>query len=616
MIKTAKKYGVRPEGIAFQRQTIEKIPIWGHFAGKTELKKTTSRKAKAVKCLQDNHKTKTVGEMARIAEINVRLDHEETNQCECDECNRLRHNEKCEKPQECIERATKILNQISEKWDPRSTLPQDYETEENQETPEIPEFRPWTTDERGETKNIFRVFTEGHPNQNLPEYRPTANQESERVNIATDGSCINNGAHNAIAGAGIFFEDGDERNESLRLPPELTQSNQTGEMAAILRASQIAPEETTIRIETDSKWAINLLTRDRRKAEDRGFIGYANRELIQATIASLRQKGQKAELEWTKGHNGHERNECADELAGEGSAKETPDTLDTTVPPEMKLTGARLSEITQAIAYRAIKEIKGRKRKERERTGKHLELARAQIEEITNNTPSTEAVWEGLRSKDWSRNTRNTMWLIAHDAYMTGTHWNHTSNQELQERATCKHDGCTEDIDHILTKCEAPGQEIIWTCAKTLWVTRGETWYAPGIGNIIGCGAARLTDDKGEPKTGVTRLFRILIAESAHLIWALRCERVISRENQPHSEQEIKERWWKRMQQRLDTDCRLANKKYGRKAISKAKVNSTWAKLLQEEMTLPVDWIERRIGVLVGRATNSEPRRRERRGIG
>jgi hypothetical protein len=32
-------------------------------------------------------------------------------------------------------------------------------------------------------------------------------------------------------------------------------------------------------------------------------------------------------------------------------------------------------------------------------------------------------------------------------------------------------------------------------------------------------------------------------------------------------------------------------------------------------MTLRLDWIDRRIGVFVGRATNSEPRRRWRRGV-
>ena len=43
-------------------------------------------------------------------------------------------------------------------------------------------------------------------------------------------------------------------------------------------------------------------------------------------------------------------------------------------------------------------------------------------------------------------------------------------------------------------------------------------------------------------------LFRILITESAHLIWVLRCERRIARGNNPnnhHTAEAVKNRWYK-----------------------------------------------------------------------
>jgi hypothetical protein len=43
--------------------------------------------------------------------------------------------------------------------------------------------------------------------------------------VATDGSCFNNGQDDAAAGAGVFYEQGDDRNEAIRLPEVLEQSN-------------------------------------------------------------------------------------------------------------------------------------------------------------------------------------------------------------------------------------------------------------------------------------------------------------------------------------------------------------------------------------------------------
>ncbi|KAJ7699515.1 hypothetical protein B0H17DRAFT_926241 [Mycena rosella] len=57
---------------------------------------------------------------------------------------------------------------------------------------------------------------------------------------------------------------------------------------------------------------------------------------------------------------------------------------------------------------------------------------------------------------------------------------------------------------------------------------------------------------------GTARLFRILVSESAHLIWCLKCERVIQ-EKDPASNQETKNRWLKLMNNRLELDCLPTN---------------------------------------------------------
>ncbi|KAJ7161041.1 hypothetical protein C8R46DRAFT_905409, partial [Mycena filopes] len=96
---------------------------------------------------------------------------------------------------------------------------------------------------------------------------------------------------------------------------------------------------------------------------------------------------------------------------------------------------------------------------------------------------------------------------------------------------------------------------------------------------------------------GTTRLYRILISESAYLIWLLRNERVIN--GKTLHPDEIRNRWKHRLDIRT-FDCLMTNKaKYKSKAIKKSLVLATWTKIIQDEDRLPPDWT-RETGVLVG----------------
>ena len=75
---------------------------------------------------------------------------------------------------------------------------------------------------------------------------------------------------------------------------------------------------------------------------------------------------------------------------------------------------------------------------------------------------------------------------------------------------------------------------------------------ARNLGIILGSGCLVTKEDTQEgndnrynpkKKSGTDRLLQILISEAAHLIWVLRCERVI--QEQTHAPQEVKARWIK-----------------------------------------------------------------------
>jgi ribonuclease HI len=90
------------------------------------------------------------------------------------------------------------------------------------------------------------------------------------------------------------------------------------------------------------------------------------------------------------------------------------------------------------------------------------------------------------------------------------------------------------------------------------------------------------------------------MAESAHLIWKHRCERVIQNEGRWPTHQEIRDRWAKAMNTRLKLDCNMTDKRYDtKKALSVKTVLRTWKGVLKDEDRLPVDWT-RSAEVLVG----------------
>jgi ribonuclease HI len=161
-------------------------------------------------------------------------------------------------------------------------------------------------------------------------------------------------------------------------------------------------------------------------------------------------------------------------------------------------------------------------------------------------------------------------------------------------------------MEYILSQCEAPGQKEIWELAKELWLKRNLDWAWPGIGTIITSGLATFKNEEGKVKAGDARLYRLIMAESAYLIWKLRCERVIQNNGVHATSKEIHNRWVATMNGRLKLDCKMTDRMFEKKAIPIKKVLQTWKGILKGEDKLPDDWTGS-AEVLVG----IEPRRQQ-----
>ncbi len=604
MMGAARKFGLRVEGLAFSKDIINAMPMWDHlYADRIPLGRLTVP-SRLLSCLQDRHALKTVGDFNALAQVLENATHRPRLSCECTDCTRLKAEAGCLHPHLCSTRAKEILNTLPGKWDPRGRHAEDHEranmevlSRENLADDLVPFDRSITT--HGNLGDVFRIFTSEAPVSN----ERTVNAVTENgtaVTISTDGSCLRNGERNAQAGAGVYVEENQTLNQSLRLPDWIEQSNQTGEIVAALLAATTVSSQTRIIHETDSRTTIDSMTKWRKRHEDAGYILQRNVDLTRATIARLRARNAHTLFRWVKGHSGQSRNEAADALAAIGAESDVKGHLDLDIPLALRVTGAKLSAMTQKLAYRAIRSRKDAHTIPRPRAETNLDRISSGVQAAYGIQIHNESIWSSFRSRHITRSTSQFLWMAVHDGYMIGTHWRRPSmSAELQARATCSICGETETMSHIILECNAVGQDLIWDLLKQTWTLTKAEWHQPSWGTTIGAANAVFKTAEGARKTAIENLWCILSTEAVHLIWKLRCERVIQREGADFSVAEVTNRFYAAIDSRLNLDRRTAAISRGRRALKPRDIGRIWHPILENMNNLPARWVTDS-GVLVG----------------
>ena len=230
------------------------------------------------------------------------------------------------------------------------------------------------------------------------------------------------------------------------------------------------------------------------------------------------------------------------------------------------------------------------------------------VKEIAGETPTDEAIWRSMRHKDVTKKVRDFLWKHAHGTYRLGSFWNHIPGCE--DRATCPLCDKPDTLEHIMTECDSMERKVIWEQANKLWKRRYDHDLPTSEGAVLGGGLANFRNRKGRPDTGKNQLYQILMTESTHLIWVLRCERRIANQGTPqshHTEDNVRNRWYNQINGRMQIDCLLTNSfLYERKALKTKKVYATWAKCSTDETDLHSEWCKHP-GVLVGRTPRRPP---------
>ena len=609
-MKAAKKHGVELEALEPNEETKRGMPVWLHRKANGEAAKIY--KTNGAKCLKMKHRTHYMGQLANLIE-NIPDDHRETNFCTCRTCDGA-SKLGCNHPQRCIEAAKRLINSLAPKWRPdggQSIAPDPPRlgaphANDLKDGVEVDTLRDAT-----DLKDSIRIFTERESLLSATAL-PTTEDEMQintEATVYTDGSCANNGTDDARAGSGVWFGPQDPRNTAIRVPGK-KQSNQIGELMAILHAVKNTPNNQPLRIISDSKFALEGLTTHAKEWEKKDWIGISHGPLFKCTTAWLRARTATTTLQWVKGHAGVEGNEEADKLAAEGAQKDQdPDLedIDLRIPADTMATGAALPQMSQSLIYHHLTNTR---QIERTTTQRSLEKVKVAIKELTGETPTNEAIWKSIRHRDVTKKIRDFLWKHTHGIYRLGNFWHHIPGCE--ERATCPLCNKNDTLEHIMTECDSTERRVVWEQANELWKRRYDHDLPLSEGAVLGGGIASFKNRKGKPDAGKNRLYRILMTESTHLIWVLRCERRIANRDAPqnhHTEEAVRNRWYKQINSRMQIDCLLTNSfLYERKALKTKKVYATWAKCSTDETNLHSEWCKHP-GVLVGKTPRRPPGR-------
>jgi len=607
-LRLAKKHGVELEALEPTDETKREMPVWLHRKASREAARIYT--TDGAKCLKNKHRTHYMRQLMELIE-NIPDEHRGMNFCICDMCKQA-SDLGCTHPQKCLETARKLLNTLAPKWRPEEKRSQESENP----GPPAPTggdhnggITVDTVREATDLRHSIRIFTKREDMLSataLPTAGDGAQTDVELI-VYTDGSCTGNGTGEAKAGSGVWYGTDDPRNTAVRVPGT-EQSNQVGELLAVLHVIKNTPSNQPLRIKSDSRFAIDGLTKHAPDWEAKDWIGIKHGPLFKCTTAWLRARTARTVLQWVKGHAGIEGNEGADRLAAEGTRLDPErDKIDLTFPADTMSTGARLARMSQSLIYRRLTSDGDITRTATQRSVEKIKLA---ANEIFGVTPTQEAIWRSMRHKDVTKKIRDFLWKHAHGIYRLGSFWDHIPGCE--GRAECPLCLKYDTFEHIVAECDSTERKTTWEQANALWKQRYDEDLPVSEGAILGGGLANFKRNDGKPDAAKNRLYRILITESAHLIWVLRCERRIANGDNPrdhHTAEAVRNRWYRKIDERMQIDCLLTNRYlYENRALKTRAVYNTWAKCSTNTEDLHRDWC-RHPGVLVGMTPRRPPGR-------
>ncbi|KAJ7226833.1 hypothetical protein GGX14DRAFT_347354 [Mycena pura] len=400
------------------------------------------------------------------------------------------------------------------------------------------------------------------------------------------------------AGAGIAFTDEMTADMSLRVPDDWGNSSQSAEILAALVAVRTVQSDADLTLVSTHDFIMKAMNTHLRKWEDTGWTRVKNRLPLQCLAAEIRARAGRTYFSMASAST-DDNMKKAKALAIQGYGNSGIAKVDLTAPPEYSSTGMVLVGTRQKMFYRAIREVKDRKRVPRPATSKRVDLTLDAVFRDYGRDASEPELWLSIRKKDFSRQVRNFLYRAMHDSFHIGKYWKNIPG--FEDRVNCPECGEMEDMEHILLRCKANNiVDATWGAAKALWATTGDAWPVNSLGSLLGCGLASFHTGGKKLRQAKQRLFMILISETTFHLWKMRNARVIGQT--PPTARESINKWRFAINKRVEIDFVLAGrpKKGPQASLSPHIVDKTWLPILSDERIMHEGWIRRPRG-LVGK---------------
>ena len=291
LLKTAQSFRLSFAPLKLARHLKLELPAWYHLGAPPK----AYHKVKD-ECLQQNHKSRKVKDLLKVSKHlrpeNTR--HHPRRNCACQPC-RSDQSRSCRNPHKCAQTAKALLEGLSPLYNPMLNPPNDgltlthHRLEKNQRAVihrgDKVIFNPTVT--AHSLSNCFRIFMLPKQKNPTPMHRrQLIAPPPTQLTVYTDGSCLQNGSNNARSGGGVWIADGHPLNRAIHVPGR-DQSNQAGEIAAVVVALQSVPQNADLTIITNSQYVITTITNSLQSCEDAGWTGVPNASWFKAAVYAM-----------------------------------------------------------------------------------------------------------------------------------------------------------------------------------------------------------------------------------------------------------------------------------------------------------------------------------------
>ncbi|EJD46004.1 hypothetical protein AURDEDRAFT_33739, partial [Auricularia subglabra TFB-10046 SS5] len=574
LITTARKYKLSLDLPFVPQRTKESVKVWAHHALTDKNILHTNRAA--LRCLRTRHEVHPVEDLEEIAEADD-VDHESAMDCPCDNCAEDRAIG-CKAPYECQTFANDLLGAISAKWNPSTpvpNIPRDlWDTFEEQRdgalvAGEIVVFNSRVPDEVP-LRSACRVF--GHTlalepdgSGDLPR-RDMAEPQYLRKALGDVTAIVCAGMYKyttaeARGGYAVHFPD-TQYLDIYGACPEDSPSFTMMSAFAICETIDKVDSTMNLHIVSTCKFVVDALTISLARHEGAGWTNVPDlARVMRATAAALRSRSAETTFTYVSKRRQKNWQEVKDTKACALTAamwSEESD-LDLAKWQLHDWPGISAVGLDQKKAHTAIRNQNVLLTPPRRVTAKNLDCIQSSVKAACDYMPTTRQIWESLNHKDIPKNVYAFLWKGIHGAHKVGDYFEKMP-EPWKSKGRCPSCQITESMEHILFECPDSHHEIIWHLTQTI-LSRKEVELEINIGLVWGCACIRL------PHDGSERLARILIAESAFLIWKLRCEKWVGHAGDPDwrlSASQAGERWKSMLGTRAARDARLQDsRRYG-----------------------------------------------------